>query len=140
MFCWSGIWVFCIVFYDLLLIVFSGFLSLSLLIMLYHWNLSPSVDTYQDCDMCTITYEHHSMFQKGLFVCLNWVFFWYCILWFTVDVFSRIMSFCPCPSYFYFPIVFHAIHLIKCINRGIDKILTFVLIFHVSIDKNRNKT
>ena len=79
-------------------------------------NPSPPVDKCQDCDMCTITYKHHSMFQKGWFACLNCDFL-YCISWFTVDLIFRIVRFCPCPSYFYFPFGFPAIHLIKGINK-----------------------
>jgi hypothetical protein len=68
------------------------------------------------------------------FMIYCWLSFWivsflYCILWFTV-VF-RTVRFCPCPSYFYFFIVFLVIHVIKAINRGLCKLLRLLFIFQV---------
>ena len=116
--CLSGLWVFCTVFHDLLLIVILDCEFFVLYFMIYCW-LSFLI-----------------------------VSFLYCILWFTVDclsglwvfvvyfmiycwLFFRTESFCPCPSYFYFSIVFLVIHVIKAINRGLGKLLKLLFIFQV---------
>ena len=54
-------------------------------------------------------------------------------------LFFRVVSFWSCLSCFYLIILFLVLQFIKAINNELDKLLIFFL-FHISIDKNINKT
>ena len=72
--CLSGLWVFCTVFDDLLLTVFTGceFLVLSLLFLFYHFISCPSVYksdqqwTWQTVDICFISYFYWQKYKQNL--------------------------------------------------------------------------